>query len=102
MDNLERAIDSGEKQDNQVAIVEGIQLTHKELIKLFDAFNIKSIEAQGTPFDPTFHQAVTQLETDEHPENTVINELQKGYILHERLLRPSMVVVSKSVAQQDN
>jgi len=102
VDNLERAIDSGEKQDNQVAIVEGIQLTHKELIKLFDAFNIKSIEAQGTPFDPTFHQAVTQLETDEHPENTVINELQKGYILHERLLRPSMVVVSKSVAQQDN
>ena len=102
VDNLERAIDSGEQQDNQASIVEGIQLTHKELIKLFETFSIKSIDAQGAPFDPSFHQAVTQLETDEHPENTVINELQKGYILHDRLLRPSMVVVSKSLEKQDN
>ena len=102
MDNLERAIDSGEQQNNQASILEGIQLTHKELIKLFEAFSIKPVEAQGTPFDPAFHQAVTQQESDEHPENTVLNELQKGYVLHDRLLRPSMVVVSKSVAKQDN
>jgi molecular chaperone GrpE len=102
VDNLERAIDSGEQQNDQASILEGIQLTHKELIKLFEAFSIKSVEAQGTPFDPAFHQAVTQLETDEHPDNTVINELQKGYTLHDRLLRPSMVVVSKSVVKQEN
>ena len=102
VDNLERAIDSGEQQNNQASILEGIQLTHKELIKLFEAFSIKPVEAQGTPFDPAFHQAVTQQESDEHPENTVLNELQKGYVLHDRLLRPSMVVVSKSVAKQDN
>lgn len=102
VDNLERAIDSGEKPNNQNSILEGIQLTHKELTKLFEAFGIKPVEAQDSPFDPAFHQAVTQIESDEHPENTVINELQKGYTLHERLLRPSMVVVSKSVAKQDN
>ncbi|WP_084067329.1 nucleotide exchange factor GrpE [Desulfocicer vacuolatum] len=102
VDNLERAIDSGETQNNQASILEGIQLTHKELIKLFEAFNIKAIEALNLPFDPAFHQAVTQQETDEHPDNTVISELQKGYVLHDRLLRPSMVVVSKAVVKQDN
>lgn len=102
MDNLERAIDSGAQQNDQASILEGIQLTHKELIKLFEAFSIKPVEALGVPFDPTFHQAVTQQESDEHPDNSVLNELQKGYTLHDRLLRPSMVVVSKSVVKQDN
>ncbi len=101
VDNLERALDSGEKQSDPTCILEGIQLTHKELIKLFDTFNIKSLKSEGTRFDPAFHQAVTQQESDEHPDNTVISELQKGYLIHDRLLRPSMVVVSKSVATQD-
>ncbi|WP_459914803.1 nucleotide exchange factor GrpE [Desulfocicer niacini] len=102
VDNLERALDSGEKHSDAASILEGIQLTHKELIKLFETFNVKSLKSQGEPFNPAFHQAVTQQETDEHPENTVINELQKGYLIHDRLLRPSMVVVSKSVAKQEN
>ncbi len=102
VDNLERALDSGEKHSDAASILEGIQLTHKELIKLFDTFHVKSLKSEGTAFDPAFHQAVTQQETDEHPDNTVINELQKGYLIHDRLLRPSMVVVSKSVAKQDN
>ena len=102
VDNLERALDSGGKHNDAASILEGIQLTHKELIKLFETFNVKALKSQGEAFDPAFHQAVTQQETDEHPENTVINELQKGYLIHDRLLRPSMVVVSKSVAKQDN
>jgi len=101
VDNLERALDSGEQQSDPACILEGIQLTHKELIKLFDTFNVKSLKSEGTRFDPAFHQAVTQQESDEHPDNTVISELQKGYLIHDRLLRPSMVVVSKSVATQD-
>jgi len=101
VDNLERAIDSDTQQSDQASILEGIQLTHKELIKLFETFSIKPVEAQGVPFDPAFHQAVTQQESEEHPDNTVLNELQKGYMLHDRLLRPSMVVVSKSVAKQE-
>ena len=101
VDNLERALDSGEKQSDPACILEGIQLTHKELLKLFETFNVKPLESEGAPFDPAFHQAVTQQESDKHADNTVISELQKGYLINDRLLRPSMVVVSKSVATQD-
>jgi molecular chaperone GrpE len=56
---------------------------------------VKPVDAVGKPFDPRYHQAFQQEETDEHPENTVLKVFQKGYLLHDRLLRPSMVVVSK-------
>ncbi len=96
VDNLERAISSGEECSDAEALLKGIKMTHKEIMKLFETFNVKPVEAHGKPFDPVFHQAVSQQESDEYPENTVINELQKGYTLHDRLLRPSMVVVSKA------
>jgi len=101
MDNLERAINSGEGSDPGDSILEGVQLTHKEMMKFFETFNVKPIEAAGKPFDPAFHQAVTQQESDEHPENTVVMELQKGYLLHDRLIRPSMVVVSKAITEKE-
>jgi molecular chaperone GrpE len=56
---------------------------------------VTPIESKGQPFDPTYHEAVMQEETDEFPENTVVTEMQKGYLIHDRLLRPSMVVVAK-------
>ncbi|MBA3037761.1 MAG: nucleotide exchange factor GrpE [Desulfobacterium sp.] len=58
------------------------------------------MESLCKPFDPNFHQAMMQEESKEHPDNTVISEFQKGYTIHDRLLRPSMVVVSK--AKTDN
>ena len=69
-------------------------LTRKEILKVFENFHVKPIEALGKPFDPNFHEAVMREESNEHPENTVVNELQKGYLMHDRLLRPSMVVVA--------
>lgn len=118
VDNLERAISSatpnntdiqktdknGEKpnpetQDN--CIIQGVEMTHKDIVKLFEAFSVKPVEAQGKPFDPVFHQAVSHQESDEYPDNTVIMELQKGYLLHDRLLRPSMVVVSKAASKKE-
>jgi len=101
VDNLERAIESGKNEADKKSILEGVKMTHKEMIKLFEIFNVKSVEAQGKPFDPVFHQAVTNQESDEYPNNTVISELQKGYLLHDRLIRPSMVVVSKTVEKQE-
>jgi molecular chaperone GrpE len=99
VDNLERAIESGdEKTDGK--ILEGVKLTHKEMMKFFNTFNVTPVKAQGKPFDPSYHQAVTQQETDEQPPNTVVAELQKGYLLHERLIRPSMVVVSKALEKK--
>ncbi len=95
LDNLERAIaSSSEEKDAEVCIIEGVEMTHKEILKIFGKFNVMPVEAIGQPFDPNFHQAVMQEESDEYPENTVLRELQKGYLMHDRLIRPAMVVVS--------
>jgi len=95
VDNLERALNSS-NNDNQANshIAEGVDMTLKEILKVFEKFNVKPIEALGKLFDPNFHQAAMREETNEHPENTVLNELEKGYMIHDRLLRPAMVVVS--------
>jgi len=96
VDNLELAINSANanpKSDS--SLKEGLDLTHKEIMRVFDRFNVKPIESKGKSFDPTYHEGVMQEETEEYPENTVINEMQKGYLIHDRLLRPAMVVVAK-------
>lgn len=94
-DNLDLAIKSAAESENvDSSLLDGIDLTRKELLKAFDKYKVKPIEALGNPFDPNYHEAVMREESDNHPENTVTNELQKGYLIHDRLLRPSMVVVS--------
>jgi len=100
VDNLERAILAAEENKDEGGLLDGVKLTHKEIIKLLETFSVKAVEAENQPFDPNFHQAVTQIETDEHPENTVTSVLQKGYLLHDRLIRPAMVVVSKRAQKQ--
>ena len=84
------------------SLLQGLEMTHKEILKVFEKFSVKPIVAKGEVFDPAFHEAVMQEETDEFEANTVVNELQKGYLIHERLLRPSMVVVARSKTNKDN
>lgn len=96
VDNLERAIAAF--QDNhtdQASLLEGVSLTHAEILRVLERFHVTAVDAMGKPFDPNYHEAVMQEASDEHPENTVIKELQKGYVMHNRLIRPAMVVVSK-------
>jgi len=101
VDNLERAIQSASTENHSNnSIVQGIDLTLKEIFKIFERFGVTSIESLEKPFDPAFHQAVLQEETEEHPDNVVLKELQKGYMIKERLLRPAMVVVSKAKEKQ--
>ncbi|WP_320042030.1 nucleotide exchange factor GrpE [uncultured Desulfobacter sp.] len=100
VDNLERAIDSATDAVDETSLLEGVKLTHKEMLKLFESFNVTLVEAENQPFDPNFHQAVTHAQNNDVPDNTVTNVLQKGYLLHDRLLRPAMVVVSKKVENQ--
>ncbi len=100
VDNLERAIQSSKETSDENGLISGVELTHKEILRLFETFAVKTVEAENKPFDPNFHQAVTQEETDKVPENTVTTVLQKGYLLHDRLIRPSMVVVSKRVKKE--
>jgi molecular chaperone GrpE len=100
VDNLELAVKSAREEGNgQESLVDGIDLTLKEILRVLNKFGVQAVEALNQPFDPAFHQAVVGEESDKHPKNTVIQELQKGYTLHDRLLRPSMVVVAKPRAE---
>lgn len=98
VDNLERALNvAGEKKtETDTNMAEGIEMTLNEILKTLKKHNVTPVEAMGKPFDPTYHEALMQEETDEYPENTVIGEMQKGYVLHDRLIRPARVVVSKA------
>jgi molecular chaperone GrpE len=98
VDNLERALASSGASSEPEGLVEGVDMTLKELLKIFDQFGVKPVEALEKPFDPAVHEAVMQEPSDAFPANTVIKELQKGYMLRERLLRPAMVVVSTESA----
>ncbi|MBF0451703.1 MAG: nucleotide exchange factor GrpE [Candidatus Magnetomorum sp.] len=95
VDNLDRALETTNVDDTCKAIFEGVSMTRDEMLKIFSKYGVQSIEAIEKPFDPAFHQAVGQEASDECPENTILKEYQKGYTMHGRLLRPSMVVVSK-------
>ena len=102
VDNLELAMNSTNSHKAiDKDLLQGLEMTHREILKVFEKFNVKPIDAKGQPFDPTFHEAVMQEETDDYAKNTVINEMQRGYMIHDRLLRPSMVVVAKPKNNKD-
>lgn len=103
VDNLDRAIESSNNDKHaDTSVLEGVKMTVKEILKVFEQYNVKPFESLGKTFDPSLHQAVMQEETEEHPENSVVQELQKGYMMHDRLLRPAMVVVSKTKTKSEN
>lgn len=94
IDNMERAL-AHAADEPHVAVIEGIRLTHAMLISALKKFGVTPIETKpGAPFDPAFHQAMQQVESVEIPSNTVVEELQKGYMINDRLLRAAMVSVA--------
>jgi len=95
VDNLDRALEMTSTDENCKAIIEGVTMTRDEIIKVFSKYGVEAIEALEKEFDPAYHQAVGQEESQDCPENTILKEYQKGYTMHGRLLRPSMVIVSK-------
>lgn len=94
LDNFERAISSSKDAKDVASVVSGVELIQKQLIEAVKKNGLEIIQALDNPFDPNFHEAVQQIVNDEKPDQTVINELQKGYTLNGKVLRPSMVVVS--------
>ncbi|QJC36670.1 nucleotide exchange factor GrpE [Enterobacteriaceae endosymbiont of Donacia simplex] len=104
IDNLERAIDLKKKQKNNIdlSIIEGIELTLKSLLVLIKKFGVSIIDEINIPFDPTQHQAMSIIESDVIKENYILKILQKGYFLNMRLLRPAMVIVSKTKKINNN
>ena len=98
-DNLERALDLADKENEAVKpLAEGIELTQKSLVDTLAKFNVVQLDPVGEPFDPQFHQAMSMVENPDVEPNTVTLVMQKGYTINERLLRPAMVMVSKAVA----
>jgi molecular chaperone GrpE len=96
IDNLARAVEHGEADANCRSLLEGVRMTLKNFEEVLGKFGCVPFTSVGKVFDPNFHEAVMQQESSEHPEKTILQELQKGYTLHDRLLRPAMVIVSKA------
>ena len=96
VDNLERAIEHANTGAGSEPnpIIEGVQLVLRQLMTAFERLDITPVEAQGQPFDPNLHEAISQLESDAAP-GTVVQVLQRGYRSGDRLLRPALVVVAK-------
>jgi molecular chaperone GrpE len=96
-DSLERGLQAAEQDSVTVeTLKEGKALTLSQLGKVFVSQGVVEEDPTGQPFDPELHQAMAMQPSAEHPEGTVLHVVQKGYRLHDRLLRPAMVVVSKS------
>jgi molecular chaperone GrpE len=94
-DNLEMALDHSKDENSIEALREGVNLTLKGLMNVLEKAGVETVEAVGAPFDPNFHEAVSEQEDDGAEPGTVLRELQKGYVLNQRLIRPAMVIVNK-------
>lgn len=94
LDNLYLALkhDTGAPDD----LRKGVDLIRKQMEDAMAKLGVRAVEAEGEPFDPHHHEAVEMVESDEHPENQVVDELQRGYKLRDRLLRPAMVRVARN------
>jgi len=96
LDNLVRAVDHGNSSPDFGSLMEGISMTRKLFEDAFAKHGVRPIPAVGHPFDPHIHEAIQQVESAELPPNQVLSELAHGYTLNDRLLRPALVIVSKS------
>lgn len=98
-DNLRRALESlpeSEARDDRTrSLLAGVAATERELLSIFERHGIKRIDPKGERFDHNFHQAIFEAERPDHPAGTIVEVLQPGYVVHERLLRPAMVGVAK-------
>jgi molecular chaperone GrpE len=94
-DNLERAVLHASQASDAKAVADGVQMVLKQFADTLGRIGIKRLTTVGSAFDPTLHEAIQQLETDQHPPGTIVAEVQPGYALGDRLVRPAMVVVAK-------
>ena len=94
LDNLERAMAAAETSQNIDALIGGVKGTLKQLQTALQKEGVTPIEAVGKEFDPKFHEAIGNTESEEYPSNTVAEEVQRGYLLHDQILRPTLVRVT--------
>ncbi|MCG3777495.1 MAG: Protein GrpE [Nitrospira sp.] len=94
VDNLERAIKASREGGSSDVLIQGVELTLKQLTAALTRFYVTPIETAGKPFDPATHQSVTSVPSEKIPEQHVVDEFQRGYLLHDRILRAAMVSIS--------
>jgi molecular chaperone GrpE len=94
LDNIGRALESAAASHSLESMVEGVQMVHQQFLEVLKKHHCEKIEAKFQPFDPHFHASVAQFPSEEHPANTVIEEVQAGFRLFDRVVRPSQVVLS--------
>jgi molecular chaperone GrpE len=96
LDNVDRAIEAGEKCEQAEDLLTGFRMVREQLINTLNQHHCQEITALEQPFDPNLHQAIMQQPSEEHPPGTVVMVTQAGYQLHDRVVRPSQVIVSKA------
>ncbi len=98
LDNLGRAVDAAEKDENATGLLEGVQMVAGQIQSILEKHNCRRVDATGNEFDPNVHEALAQEPSDEIPAGSVTRELSVGYQLHDRVIRPSQVMVSTGAA----
>jgi len=103
VDNLERALEHGAQDAGPEVrgILDGVELVHREVLGALAKHGVKEIEAEGKIFDPADHEAMGQVPNADVPPNTVLQVLQKGYVIHDRMLRPARVIVSREATPEE-
>lgn len=99
IDNLERALEHADQGENGDGLLEGVQMTLTQFSQVLTRFGVEPVDALGQMFDSALHQAMGQMESADQPVNTVVQQMQKGYQLNDRLLRPAFVMVAKAPAE---
>ncbi|MBX3438147.1 MAG: nucleotide exchange factor GrpE [Planctomycetaceae bacterium] len=94
LDNLQRALDAGRHTDDLSAMLQGVEMVASQIGDVLTRHGAEPIVAVGEPFDPNRHEAIQQMASADHPPMTVIDEVERGYTLHDRVVRPSKVIVS--------
>ncbi len=100
LDNLERAEEAAKKTNDINALIEGIDAIIKQFRKILEQEGVTPIKAVGEKFDPNLHHAMAKVDTNEYPDDTVVEELQKGYYYKSQVLRPSLVKVAKNIEEE--
>ncbi|MBE3585519.1 MAG: nucleotide exchange factor GrpE [Thermoanaerobacter sp.] len=100
VDNFERALAA--KEEDPAQVVAGVEMIYRQLMDVLTREGLSPVPAVNEPFDPARHEAIMQEETDSYPDNTVIEELRRGYYFKDRLLRPALVKVARAVSKQEN
>lgn len=99
IDSIDSALSSAAETEGSVAaVLEGVTMVRRQFLSAVERFGVTPIEAVGQAFDPNFHEAVAQVHSDDHEVGQIVHEMRKGYVMGEKLLRASMVVVSKGAS----